>query len=229
VTTFSAKRSPRPFPILFATLDPTVPRSVPIPQSLADELVSYTQWALQFSSHSRDEIVDTPLATAVVTEDQLVSRFEDACQPHHDTRGSTGYKSLTFTLPKEVSLFAEGHREEAKAAMHAAVPRPSGEIPWPFACPRPHRSFRRMASPSSGRPAAGWQQDSLGTAGSSRTVVGHLLAPCARMPVLFPLRRRLRQDLPERALASDHFGGQGGQFSQGPGGILWPGRRPAFR
>jgi len=56
-----------------------------------------------------------------VTEDQLVSRFEDACQPHHDTRGSTGYKSLTFTLPKEVSLFAEGHREEAKAAMHAAV------------------------------------------------------------------------------------------------------------
>ena len=44
-------------------------------------------------------------------EDQLVSRFEDACQPHHDTRGSTGYKSLTFTLPKEVSLFAEGHLE----------------------------------------------------------------------------------------------------------------------
>ena len=35
-----------------------------------------------------------------VAEDQLVSRFEDACQPHHDTRGSTGYKSLTFTLPK---------------------------------------------------------------------------------------------------------------------------------
>ena len=121
-----------------------------------------------------------------VTEDQLVSRFEDACQPHHDTRGSTGYKSLTFTLPKEVSLFAEGHREEAKAAMHAAVPRPSGEIPWPFACPRPHRSFRRMAAPSSSRPAAGWQQDSLGTAGSSRTVVGHLLAPYARMPGPIP-------------------------------------------
>ena len=186
MTTFAAKRSPRPLPIIFATLDPTVPRSVPIPQSLADELVSYTQWALQLSSHSRDEIIDTLLATVVVTEDQLVSRFEDACQPHHDTRGSTGYKSLTFTLPKEVSLFAEGHREEAKAAMHAVVPRPSGEIPWPFTCPRPHRSFRRMASPSSGRPAAGWQQDSFGTAGSSRTVVGHLLAPCARMPGPIP-------------------------------------------
>jgi hypothetical protein len=32
---------------------------------LADELVSYTQWALQFSSHSRDEIRDTLLAAAV--------------------------------------------------------------------------------------------------------------------------------------------------------------------
>ena len=65
MTTFAAKRSPRPLPIIFATLDPTVPRSVPIPQSLADELVSYTQWALQFSSHSRDEIRDTLFATAV--------------------------------------------------------------------------------------------------------------------------------------------------------------------
>jgi len=63
VTTFSARDLPA-LPIIFATFD-HVSRSVPIPQSLADELVSYTQWALQFSSHSRDEIRDTLLATAV--------------------------------------------------------------------------------------------------------------------------------------------------------------------
>jgi hypothetical protein len=32
---------------------------------LADELVSYTQWALQFSAHSRDKIRDTLFVTAV--------------------------------------------------------------------------------------------------------------------------------------------------------------------
>jgi hypothetical protein len=53
--------------------------------------------------------------------EELTSRFEGACQPWHDRRGSTGYKSLTFTLPKELSLLAEGHREEAKAAMYAGV------------------------------------------------------------------------------------------------------------
>ena len=52
---------------------------------------------------------------------QLAERFEDACQPYHDIRGTTGYKSITLTVPKEVSLYAEGHREEAKAAMNAAV------------------------------------------------------------------------------------------------------------
>jgi hypothetical protein len=36
-------------------------------------------------------------------------------------RGTTGYKSITLTVPKEVSLYAEGHREEAKAAINAAV------------------------------------------------------------------------------------------------------------
>ena len=51
----------------------------------------------------------------------------------------------------------------------------------------------------------------------SSAIFSPLMPGC---PVLFPLRRRRRQDLPERALASDHFGGQGGQFSQGPGGDL---------
>ena len=53
--------------------------------------------------------------------EELTARFEGGCQPWHDRRGSTGYKSFTFTLPKEVSLFAEGHREQAKAAMYAGV------------------------------------------------------------------------------------------------------------
>jgi hypothetical protein len=54
-------------------------------------------------------------------QDQLAIRFEHACQPYHDVRGTTGYKSITLTVPKEVSLYAEGHREEAKAAINAAV------------------------------------------------------------------------------------------------------------
>ena len=53
-------------------------------------------------------------------EKKMAAAFEDASQPH-DKRATTGYKSITFTLPKEVSLFAEGHREEAKAAMYAAA------------------------------------------------------------------------------------------------------------
>jgi hypothetical protein len=54
-------------------------------------------------------------------EERLAARFEDACQPYHDRRGTTGYKSITLTVPKEVSLYAEGHRGEAKAAINAAI------------------------------------------------------------------------------------------------------------
>ena len=56
-------------------------------------------------------------------EEKLAKRFEDSCQPYHSLRGTTGYKSITLTLPKEVSLYAEGHREEAKAAINAAIKR----------------------------------------------------------------------------------------------------------
>ena len=55
-----------------------------------------------------------------VDEETMRAAFEESCLPH-DRRATTGYKSITFTLPKEVSLFAEGHREKAKAAMYAAV------------------------------------------------------------------------------------------------------------
>jgi hypothetical protein len=51
----------------------------------------------------------------------LAHDYEDACQPYHDRRGKTGYLSYTFTLPKELSLVAEGHREQAKQAMYAAM------------------------------------------------------------------------------------------------------------
>jgi hypothetical protein len=54
-------------------------------------------------------------------EQQLAATFEHSCQPYHDIRGTTGYKSITLTVPKEVSLYAEGHREEAKAAINAAI------------------------------------------------------------------------------------------------------------
>ena len=56
-------------------------------------------------------------------EKKLAARFEHECQPWHDIRGTTGYKSITLTVPKEVSLYAEGHRQEAKAAINAAVKR----------------------------------------------------------------------------------------------------------
>ena len=51
----------------------------------------------------------------------LAREFEDACQPFHDRRGSTGYLSYTFTMPKELSLVAEGHPIRARMAMYAAV------------------------------------------------------------------------------------------------------------
>jgi len=59
-------------------------------------------------------------------QDQAVLReaFEDGCQPeaHSLAKGAkTGYLSLVMTLPKEVSLYAEGNREQAKEAMYAAV------------------------------------------------------------------------------------------------------------
>ena len=48
------------------------------------------------------------------------AEFEASCLPTHRC-ATIGYKSITFTLPKEVSLFAEGHREKAREAMNAAV------------------------------------------------------------------------------------------------------------
>jgi hypothetical protein len=52
---------------------------------------------------------------------KIADRFERRCVPYHDPRATTGYKSITLTVPKEVSLYAEGHREEAKAVINAAV------------------------------------------------------------------------------------------------------------
>jgi hypothetical protein len=54
--------------------------------------------------------------------DQAVLRaaFGECCKPW-DPCATMGYKSFTFTVPKEVSLFAEGHRDQARAAMYAAV------------------------------------------------------------------------------------------------------------
>jgi hypothetical protein len=51
----------------------------------------------------------------------LARAFQRACLPYHDIRGVTGYLSYTFTMPKEVSLLAEGHRVRARQAMYAAL------------------------------------------------------------------------------------------------------------
>ena len=52
---------------------------------------------------------------------RLAREFVEACQPYHDRRGSTGYLSYTFTMPKELSLLAEGHPAEARQAMNGAL------------------------------------------------------------------------------------------------------------
>jgi hypothetical protein len=51
----------------------------------------------------------------------LAREFGRACLPFHDRRGVTGYLSYTFTMPKEVSLLAEGHPREARQAIYAAL------------------------------------------------------------------------------------------------------------
>jgi hypothetical protein len=61
-----------------------------------------------------------------VDQARLAREFVDACQPYHDRRGSTGYLSYTFTLPKEVSLVAEGHPLEAREAIYAGLERTIG-------------------------------------------------------------------------------------------------------
>ncbi len=54
-------------------------------------------------------------------QEALSRGFEEGCQPYGVRDGTTGYKSITLTLPKEVSLFSEGNREKAREAMHAAI------------------------------------------------------------------------------------------------------------
>jgi hypothetical protein len=57
----------------------------------------------------------------VSEEAELREQFESACLPWHDSRGKTGYKSFTLTLPKELSLLAEGDRKAGDKAMLEAV------------------------------------------------------------------------------------------------------------
>jgi hypothetical protein len=52
---------------------------------------------------------------------KLAHDFQEACQPYHDRRGTTGYLSYTFTLPKEISLVAEGNPRKAREAIYAAL------------------------------------------------------------------------------------------------------------
>jgi hypothetical protein len=50
----------------------------------------------------------------------MVDAFEQSCVPHNRC-ATAANEGLAFTLPKEVSLCAEGAPEEAKAAMYAAA------------------------------------------------------------------------------------------------------------
>jgi hypothetical protein len=70
-------------------------------------------WKTDFEG-GRVPLVGFGTLAGVQDVDELAARFEGACQPWHDRRGTTGYKSFTFTLPKELSLLAEGQREVAR-------------------------------------------------------------------------------------------------------------------
>lgn len=81
--------------------------------------------AINYIARGHDDrrvpLVGLGVLASLHDERTIADRFEEACQPYHDTRATIGYKSITLTLPKEVSLFADGHREEARAAMRAAA------------------------------------------------------------------------------------------------------------
>jgi hypothetical protein len=75
-------------------------------------------------------------------EAKMAAAFEDACLPRHDRRATTGYKSMTFTVPKEVSLFACASFESKPLAKpsrsrppRCREPRPSSAPTW--GCRRP--------------------------------------------------------------------------------------------
>ncbi len=88
---------------------------------ITDSPANAINYILYGHDDSRVQLLGLGLLAGVHDERQLADRFEEACQPVHDPRATLGYKSITLTLPKELSLFAERHREEAKAAMHAAA------------------------------------------------------------------------------------------------------------
>lgn len=85
------------------------------------------------------KVTDTPrLALRYITRDEVALQgfgelageldqtrlgdlFERSCLPCHPL-GTIGYKSITLTVPKELSLYSEAHRAQAIEALAAAVP-----------------------------------------------------------------------------------------------------------
>jgi len=85
------------------------------------------------------KVTDTPrLALRYITRDEVALHgfgelageldqtrlgdlFERSCLPCHPL-GTTGYKSITLTVPKQLSLYSEAHRARAIEALAAAVP-----------------------------------------------------------------------------------------------------------
>jgi hypothetical protein len=56
-----------------------------------------------------------------VAPDKLRDAWQDACQPYHDKRATTGYLSWSMTIPKELSLLADGRRQEVRDALQRAA------------------------------------------------------------------------------------------------------------
>lgn len=63
--------------------------------------------------------------TAGLDQEHTRAQFEYDCTPHYQPANggtpTTGYISITLTLPKEVSLCADGHKSEALQGMYKAI------------------------------------------------------------------------------------------------------------
>jgi hypothetical protein len=87
----------------------------------------------------------------------MVDAFEQSCVPHNRC-ATAANESLTFTLPKEVSLCAEGDPEEAKAAMYAAAQKSLDAIYGDKRYRRRrHSHAERERGDSLSRPRSGWK------------------------------------------------------------------------
>ncbi len=71
---------------------------------ITDSPTNALNYILYGHDDTRVPLLGLGVLASLNDERQLADRFEQACQPDHDTRATLGYKSITLTLPKELSI-----------------------------------------------------------------------------------------------------------------------------